>query len=108
MSIFIWPVVIFAAFGILMFGAAWIQIRDNRQRRRAMARRAHPIYRQAWEEEIMRFYGAAYREPPAYGPFPADTGPLLIISEAMAANDALEREIQAMIEAAERIIGGLG
>jgi hypothetical protein len=44
--------------------------------------------------------------PPAqYGPFPVDTGPLLIISEALAANDALEREVRGLIRAAERKIG---
>jgi hypothetical protein len=39
------------------------------------------------------------------GPFPVDTGPLLIVGEALAANAALEREVRAMIRAAERKIG---
>lgn len=39
-----------------------------------------------------------------YGPFPADTGPLLILSEKMAANVALEREIrQRCVEAEAKI-----
>lgn len=38
-----------------------------------------------------------------YGPHP-DTGPLLILSEKMAANDALEREIRERIRQAEQRI----
>jgi hypothetical protein len=37
--------------------------------------------------------------------FPVDTGPLLLLSEKAAANDALEIEIAAMSDAAEREIG---
>jgi hypothetical protein len=37
-----------------------------------------------------------------YGPFPADTAPLLLLSESAAALVALEREITQMIADAER------
>ena len=39
---------------------------------------------------------------PGYGPFPVDTGPLLILGEHAAALAAHEREVQAMIREAER------
>ena len=39
---------------------------------------------------------------PGYGPFPVDTGPLLILGEHAAALAAHEREVAAMIREAER------
>ena len=41
----------------------------------------------------------------AYGPFPVDTAPLLLLSESMAAVVALEREVREMCVAADRLIG---
>ena len=38
-----------------------------------------------------------------YGPFPVDTGPLLILSDKAAANAALERDVAAMIAESWRI-----
>lgn len=40
-----------------------------------------------------------------YGAFPVDTEPLLLLSDAAAANAQLEREVQEMIRKAERKIG---
>ena len=42
--------------------------------------------------------------PPSYGRFPVDTGPLLILGEHAAALAAHEREVAAMIRAAERML----
>ena len=42
--------------------------------------------------------------PPSYGRFPVDTGPLLILGEKEAALAAHEREVAAMIRAAERML----
>ena len=54
------------------------------------------------------FAGAAdpgFELAASYGPFPADTGPLLLWGEKASANDALAREVRWMIEEAHRRIG---
>ena len=49
--------------------------------------------------------GPGFELQASYGPFPVDTGPLLLLSESMAALDAHEREVRAMMDAADRQIG---
>jgi hypothetical protein len=83
-NLFLVPLVVFPVALILMLGAGWLTGRDP-------------------EQPAPRRFMAELAEP--YGPFPVDTGPLLLVSEALAANDALEREVRAMIRAAERKIG---
>jgi hypothetical protein len=82
--IYLVPVVVFPVVLVLMLGVYWLATR---------------------EPELVpgpRFVPVL---PEPYGPFPVDTGPLLIVSEALAANDALEREVKAMVREAYRKIG---
>jgi hypothetical protein len=89
--IYVVPLVVLLGSLVVMLGVAWWQ---GREPRIPLGRLADPA----------PLPGELAREA-AYGPFPADTGPLLIISEALAANDALEREVKGLIRAAERKIG---
>jgi hypothetical protein len=85
MSLYEWALVIFLAALVAMLAVAWW---TGREPSVPLARLADPAPL-PWE-------------PPA--PWPVDTGPLLIMSEQMAANAALAREVEWLIrESYERI-----
>ena len=83
MNLYLWPVVIFVTAVTVLLGVGWWITRNDQ-----VERLADP-------------------EPlpgePGYGRFPADTGPLLLLSEAAAAVEAHEREVQAMIRRADEL-----
>jgi hypothetical protein len=84
--IYVWCLVIFVAFLVVPLTVGWWLGRGQPEQV-PLARPAdpEPLPWQRW-----------------YGPFPADTAPLLLLSESSAALVALEREITQMIEAAEQ------
>jgi hypothetical protein len=105
--IYVVPLLVFVLSVPLLLGAAWWQGREDMHRLGELARQDPPPPELHWCQHCgHRHYG---KGPlgcgPGYGPFPVDTGPLLIVGDALAANDALEREVKAMIRAAEREIG---
>jgi type II secretory pathway pseudopilin PulG len=83
--------------GLLLIWASgyWTGRTSERDRAAARADLQAALDRQA------RAYQAP---PPSYGPFPADTGPLLLLGEEAASLAALEREVHVMVAAAERQI----
>jgi hypothetical protein len=89
----------------LMVGVAWLQGRPESR----AARLADPAPlpgELGWCGRCGHYHGQEGCPPRGLaGPFPVDTGPLLLLGEKAAALPALEREVRAMIEAAEREIG---
>ena len=92
MNMYGWALVIFLTFVIVPLGVAWWMGRGERI---PLARLADPA---PLPGELPR---AGFLQISQYGPFPVDTGPLLILSDKTAANAALEREIRAMGDEAE-------
>ena len=88
-------------FGAMMT-AWWLTGRPDREaeaREQAKARRTHPVYR---ARVPLARLADPRPLPSELRPFPVDTGPLLLVSEAMAAAMAITREVEEMTRAAER------
>jgi hypothetical protein len=90
MNLYQGTLVIFLAGLVGMLGAAWWTGREPRI----------PIDRLADPAPLPG-------EQAVYGPFPVDTGPLLIVSDSMAAIDRHTREVEELCRLAEERIGRL-
>ena len=87
MNIYVAALVIFLTAAVTMLGTAlWLG--------RKMPDDTEPAYQAIPRPQPLSVAGL----------FPVDTGPLLILSEKNAANAQLEREIKAMVQAAEAAI----
>jgi mono/diheme cytochrome c family protein len=88
---------------LLMVGVAWWQGRADVDR----LADPEPLPGEvAWCGRCGHCHGAEGCPPrDLAGPFPVDTGPMLLLGEKAAALVAHEREVRAMIVAAEREIG---
>lgn len=110
MGVYFWPLVIFVTFGVLLIGAGFLMARDPAPEDR-VDRLADPAPMPGellWCQRCGSRHPALYGCPASsYGPFPADTGPLLIPGRVAAAGDDLEREVARLIREAERKIGRL-
>lgn len=100
---------IFLTFMVFMLGPVWWM--DRREHERIpLARLADPAPLPGELPRAGRFDVEYLPGPPFAGAVDCgyelvDTGPLLLLSDKMAANAALEREIKAMAAEAERRIG---
>ena len=86
MNLYLWPLVIFLTAVTVLLGVGWWITRDDQK---------VPLERLADPEPMPRDL--------RYGPFPADTAPLLLLSESMAAVEAHAREVDAMCKRAEQL-----
>ena len=93
MNMYGWALVIFLTALVTMLGIAALLGRGLRELDRV--RELDKAGREAEPFDLPEALATVY------GPFPVDTGPLLILSDKTAANAALEREIRAMGDEAE-------
>jgi hypothetical protein len=113
MNLYVWCLVIFVAFLVVPLTVGW-WLGRGQPAQVPLARLADPeplpwealralVDDLHWCKECgHRHYGLGPLNCRPYGPFPADTAPLLLLSESAAALVALEREITQMIADAER------